>query len=225
MWTRYGNDTGPRRIGLVAAVGLHAVAIAALLSHPPLRAAVAAAPIMVNLIAPEPVTVTQAPPKPRAVRPKPEPAPQRKPVTPLPVIATASTAPAPIVAAAPPPRELPPARSSPARTDTAATTPATTAAIAPVVSPRFDAAYLRNPPPVYPPLARRLGEQGRVLLRVLVTAEGTAQRVELKASSGAERLDRAALDAVKRWKFVPAHQGDQAVSDWVVVPISFSLEG
>ena len=106
---------------------------------------------------------------------------------------------------------------------TVATAPA--AAAPAVVPPRFDAAYLQNPPPAYPALARRLGEQGRVFLRVLVTADGRAERVELKAGSGAERLDHAALDAVKRWRFVPARQGEQAVPAWVVVPISFSLEG
>jgi len=47
----------------------------------------------------------------------------------------------------------------------------------------------------------------------------------LKTSSGSPRLDQAALDTVKRWRFVPARQGDQSVAAWVVVPISFSLEG
>ena len=61
-----------------------------------------------------------------------------------------------------------------------------------------------------------MGEQGRVLLRVVVTAAGLAEQVELKASSGTERLDRAAIDAVKRWRFVPARQGDQPVAAWVV---------
>ena len=70
-----------------------------------------------------------------------------------------------------------------------------------------------------------MGEQGRVFLRVLVAADGVAQQVELKTTSGSPRLDHAALDAVKRWRFVPARQGDQAVAAWVVVPISFSLEG
>lgn len=94
-----------------------------------------------------------------------------------------------------------------------------------VVPPRFDAAYLDNPPPPYPSLARRLGEQGRVTLRVLVSAEGAAAQVELKNSSGSLRLDQSALGAVKRWRFVPAKQGTQAIAAWVLVPISFTLGG
>jgi len=217
---RYGNDTGPRRAGLAFAVALHAAAIAAILGNASSRAAIAdAVPIMVSLIASEPVVRPDAPPKPLPARPRAEPKPPQ-PVDPLPLVATTSTAPAQYVAPASPPRDLPPIDAAPL---VATAVPA--AAAPALILPRFDAAYLQNPPPTYPALARRLGEQGRVLLRVLVTADGTAERVELKTGSGAERLDRAALDAVKRWRFVPARQGDQAVSAWVVVPISFSLEG
>jgi len=219
--SRYGDETGPRRVGLISALVLHAVAIAAILGHPPTRAAIAnALPIMVSLIPSAPVTQPQTPPKPLPVRSRIEPKPT-KPIEPLPLVAAPAEAPAPFVAPASPVRDLPPIDTAPRQT--VATVPA--AAAPAVVLPRFDAAYLQNPPPVYPALARRLGEQGRVLLRVMVTAEGMAERVELKASSGADRLDRAALDAVKRWRFVPARQGEQTVAAWVVVPISFSLEG
>ncbi len=103
--------------------------------------------------------------------------------------------------------------------------PALPAPPAPVIPPSFNAAYLDNPAPAYPALSRRMGEQGRVLLRVFVEADGMSSRVELRSSSGFERLDQAALDAVRRWKFVPAKQGDQAVGAWVVVPILFNLRG
>ena len=91
--------------------------------------------------------------------------------------------------------------------------------------PVFNASYLDNPAPVYPPLARRMGEEGRVMLRVYVEASGLASKVEIRTSSGSERLDQAALEAVKRWKFVPARHGDLAVPAYVVVPVSFSLRG
>jgi periplasmic protein TonB len=94
-----------------------------------------------------------------------------------------------------------------------------------VVAPRFDPAYLHNQAPAYPTLSRRLHEQGRVLLRVFVKPDGTAQEVLVSQSSGAPRLDSAARSAVERWRFVPARRGDAAVGAWVVVPISFSLEG
>jgi protein TonB len=94
----------------------------------------------------------------------------------------------------------------------------------PIVPPNFNAAYLDNPAPVYPPLSRRSGEQGRVVLRVLVTPNGAAEAVELRTSSGSARLDQAAVETVKRWRFVAARQGDQTIAAWVLVPITFSLE-
>ncbi|MEO8004610.1 MAG: energy transducer TonB [Betaproteobacteria bacterium] len=94
-----------------------------------------------------------------------------------------------------------------------------------ITSQMLTAIYLRNPKPGYPSLSRRLSEQGTVLLRVFVNATGDATRVDLKESSGYPRLDKAALDAVEGWKFVPAKKGEHAVAAWVVVPIKFSLKG
>jgi TonB family protein len=79
---------------------------------------------------------------------------------------------------------------------------------------------LDNPKPPYPPLSRRMGEQGRVVLRVHVTPEGAAGEVLLHASSGSPRLDESALATVRRWKFVPARRGAEPVAAWVLVPIS-----
>lgn len=94
---------------------------------------------------------------------------------------------------------------------------------APEIPPNFVAAYLNNPSPAYPAVSRRLGETGKVLLRVLVSPLGAAERVEIHQSSGYDRLDQAALQAVRRWKFVPARQGDSAVAAAVIVPIDFQL--
>lgn len=93
-----------------------------------------------------------------------------------------------------------------------------------IVPPKFDAAYLNNPAPPYPSISRRLGEQGKVMLRVHVLANGSADRVDIKQSSGSSRLDEAAREAVSHWRFVPARQGADAVAEWVIVPVSFSLE-
>ena len=90
--------------------------------------------------------------------------------------------------------------------------------------PRFDADYLHNPRPVYPPMSRRMGEEGKVFLRVRVEADGRPSQVEIKTSSGSPRLDQAAEDAVRRWRFIPAKRGGEAVSAWVIVPISFNLK-
>jgi protein TonB len=89
----------------------------------------------------------------------------------------------------------------------------------------FAADYLRNPAPPYPPMSRRLGEQGKVLLRVLVNTAGSADEVQVRDSSGSPRLDEAARETVKRWKFVPARRGEEPVPTWVLIPVSFKLEG
>jgi protein TonB len=94
----------------------------------------------------------------------------------------------------------------------------------PASSPQYDAAYLHNPPPAYPPLAKRLNMEGSVIVRVLVDTAGRPAQVELERSSGASILDQAALKAVRQWSFVPARQGGEAVAAWVNVPIRFHLE-
>ena len=69
-----------------------------------------------------------------------------------------------------------------------------------------------------------MGEEGKVLLKVRVSAQGTALDVAISKSSGFPRLDAAAQDAVARWRFVPARRGDEAVDSSVVVPITFALD-
>jgi protein TonB len=91
-------------------------------------------------------------------------------------------------------------------------------------APQFGAGYLSNPAPDYPATARRMGEEGKVLLHVLVTADGGAKQVKLHRTSGSESLDAAALKAVRKWRFVPAKRGDQALEAWVYVPIVFKLD-
>ncbi|MES2941285.1 MAG: TonB family protein [Pseudomonadota bacterium] len=93
----------------------------------------------------------------------------------------------------------------------------------PVTEPNAYAAYLNNPPPVYPKAAQRQGLQGRVLLRVHVLASGQVGTVELKQSSGKPLLDEAALAAVKAWTFAPALKGKTPVDAWSTVPIDFRM--
>jgi protein TonB len=92
------------------------------------------------------------------------------------------------------------------------------------IPPSFGAAYLRNPPPRYPAEARRNGVEGTVMLRVWVAADGAATRVEIDRSSGHRALDDAALGAVKKWRFVPARRGDEAIEGLVTVPLVFRLD-
>jgi protein TonB len=93
----------------------------------------------------------------------------------------------------------------------------------PVTEPMGYAGYLKNPAPVYPKAAQRMGMQGRVVLRVRVLASGQVGEVEIKQSSGRPMLDEAALLAVKGWTFAPAKRGNTAIDAWAQVPIDFKL--
>lgn len=158
------------------------------------------------------------PPRPLPVEvPRPTPRSVVRPAAPVLTAATeAPSAPAAFTVAPQPP---------PPKGDAAPAAPVAPAPAAlPLAAARFDADYLQNPKPLYPPMSRRLGEEGKVILRVRVAASGAAQEVEVKQGSGFARLDAAARDAVSRWRFVPARRGDEAVESWVAVPIQFALE-
>ncbi len=90
--------------------------------------------------------------------------------------------------------------------------------------PSSDADYLHNPKPSYPPLSKRLGEQGKVVVRALIGLDGTAQQAQIKQSSGFDRLDQSALATVLRWRYVPGKRAGVAEAMWFNVPITFVLE-
>jgi TonB family protein len=89
--------------------------------------------------------------------------------------------------------------------------------------PIFNAAYLDNPSPIYPQSAKRKGIQGKVLVNAEVKTDGTANKVEILRSSGSEDLDKAALDAVKEWQFIPARRGGNSVQASVTIPVEFKI--
>lgn len=103
------------------------------------------------------------------------------------------------------------------------------APVSPATEDRFievdvDQALARNPAPPYPPKSVQMREQGVVWLRLRVRADGGVGEVQIKSSSGSMRLDGAARQAVKTWKFTPARRNGQAVESWVNVPIRFNLK-
>lgn len=168
-------------------------------------------------------------PKKAELQPKPTPAP--KPVVktqkPVPIDNSVKSPIAPIEKAQ---SEQKPLEENPAKAEQAAPTAGPTkvedkAEAEPVyVAPKFGAEYLQNPAPEYPSLSRRRGEQGKVMLRVNVSAKGAAEVVAIEKTSGFDALDKAAIEAVKGWKFVPASSNNRAVSGVVIVPIRFSLD-
>lgn len=124
--------------------------------------------------------------------------------------------------AAPPPQR---AEGLTSPTTAPATTSLTvTAAASSTSASHSDPAYLHNPQPVYPLLSRKRGEMGTVHIKAYVEPSGQASRVVLHRSSGYERLDTAALDGVKQWRFVPARENAQPIGRWVLIPIPFGLD-
>jgi protein TonB len=204
-----------RTLRLALIIGLHAVLIGAALTA-------TVRPQFTQLARELEVRLIESrPPEPPAARPElPRPLPRKaRPVArpeavPPPVMTAAPEAPAPAGDFSVPPQPAPaPVEAGPAPP----APPAVTAA-------RFDADYLHNPAPAYPVMSRRLGEQGRVVLNVRVLADGMPGKVEVRTSSGFPRLDQAALEAVGRWRFVPARRGEEPVEAWVLVPVNFSLD-
>lgn len=202
-----------RRSGLLSLViGLHVGALLAVLVTKTIAPQIAEMPLIVDLLpAPQIEDQPQVKPQP-AVQPQPVPRkPAPTPKMPAPILEpTSHETPAELAPVTPPPvvEPAPPAPPAPAA----------------ITQARFDADYLRNPPPPYPPLARRMGEEGKVVLRVSVNPQGTADAVEIRTSSGSNRLDESALKTIRQWKFIPAKRGDIAVQSWVLVPIIFKLE-
>jgi len=220
------------------ALALHAGVIAVLLQLDVTRSAMkSAAPIVVRLIAPpQPERHVEQhatlPIVPRVHR-------QKKAIPPPPVITARAEAPSRQVAPPATPAPVPEALPEPPAPVATAVAPTPAPSPAPVPTPQgtapplvvakpatpasFNADYLNNPAPEYPPLSRRLREEGKVILRVLVNEQGLPAEVQLKNSSGFKRLDSVALDTVKHWRFVPARRGSEPIAAWVLVPLSFTL--
>ena len=236
---RAGSFWRSRRLTafLLASLLAHAAAIIGLPDFLPQFAGPGPSVIEVTILAPQPLPEAPARPQPDSppqVRPADEPTPVRRPrrdleKPPAPQSARPGGGAQPSASATAQDSETsgsPPAAPStgtapPAR----APEPAAEAARQPVTPPSFNAAYLSNPAPQYPPAARRAGQQGTVTLRVMVRRDGVPSRVEIEKSSGSRLLDTAAQDAVWAWRFVPARQGTDPVESWVLVPVVFRLEG
>jgi len=170
---------------------------------PPMQTA--AAPVTPPLPLPPPPA--PAPP-PRQVAARPQPAPPRQAVQPLTQPAPPQAQPAPAAIA-----------DGPANAGAAA---ASAAAVA-VIPPRPIAAVAKDRRPVYPELARRRGEQGRVVLRVRVGPNGLPLAVTVDRTSGHASLDHAAMAAVRQWRFAPALEDGRPVAAVAEIPVQFRL--
>jgi periplasmic protein TonB len=179
---------------------------------------------MIDLPTPK---VTPAPPKPpepvKQVVAKPKQVTQVAPT--LLAVADATPTPnAPSVQPIAPPVPAAPYVPTVAVAAVAAPAPPSPPAAPKVVLPSSDADYLSNPKPPYPAMSKRLNEQGKAIVRVLISAEGSPQKAELRQTSGFERLDQSALETVMKWRYVPGKRDGVPEAMWFNVPITFKLE-
>ena len=213
---RYGAKT-PRYRVMVAVVAFHVLVLlfAATVKYTIDRQA---GPERLSTFAiASPPPPPEAPPEPSVAVPQQAapvvaPPPRIDLVAPAPQIQVAPVAapvPQPVVLAAPAPA-APPA-------------PAPAAPSTAVTPPDFSAGQLNNAGPSYPFLSRKAKEEGVVLLKVLVSPDGRAKELQVENSSGHKRLDKAALDTVRKWRFLPARRAGTPVEAWVLVPVTFSL--
>jgi protein TonB len=220
----------PRTMGgllLTLVASFHLLTVIWLLK--PSEAFTKAQPMMieVSLVAAPSQQAAAAPvaePKPVEPKKQPEkkPVEKKKPVThkqrvlPKPIAMAEEMLPAPSMSDSAP---APVASTSPA----AKVSSKVTADTAPLTEANFNANYGTNPKPKYPSIATSRGWEGTVYLLVEVSVEGLSEKVTVQRSSGYESLDDSAIEAVEKWKFIPAKRGDIAVSSSVVVPINFIL--
>ena len=82
-----------------------------------------------------------------------------------------------------------------------------------------------RPAPRYPQQALRRNVGGSVRVLATVAPDGSVERLELAQGSGNRDLDRAAMEAVRRWTFRPATRNGQAVTATVIIPLEFNPGG
>lgn len=140
-------------------------------------------------------TVKRAPPVKPVVKPTPLPTPQPVEMPPM-AVAAPSIEPA-----------APPAPAAPAL-------PKTVSGVE----------YIQAPRPEYPAVSRRMGEEGKVILRILINEKGRPERIEVRTSSGSARLDEAARKAAARALFQPHLEDGKPVAVYALVPIDFSIQ-
>ena len=200
-----------RHIGPVGFIVLLHVAFLYALQSGLLRQEVQAVPqeVFATFITPE--TPASEPAKPQPVVPKTVPLVRKAPV-PQP------TAPAPVEA--PPSQQAISIAPRPA-VPVAVTEPAPAIPAPPKTVSGVE--YIQAPQADYPLISRKMREEGRVILRVLVNEKGLPEKVEIQKSSGSERLDEAGRRAVMRALFKPHVEDGKALSVYTTVPIKFEL--
>lgn len=222
------------RRALAASVAAHLLLAAVLLLRPVARDPDAAQGATAEMIFVNPgdgrTGATPTPPTPAPAAPTPAPAATPAPTAP-PVAATqpppaeqAASEPAPQTSAPTSPKTAPPAAAAPEVRLGDSDAEGTTSEIEGEDIPVGPDPAAPNIPPRYPPDAVRHGEQGTVVLEVAVAPDGGATGVGVYVSSGFSVLDRAARDAVARWRFRPKMDAGQPISARTLIRVRFRLD-
>ena len=197
-------------VGL-SVLALHGLAVAALVTQAPTPPQLQSAPPIYGSLVSAPPQET--PPAPSSV-PKPVPQPVPQPAAPA-VTPAPEPEPEPAPQTAPEPVPETVTEQAQEKADDAPT----------VIPPKVDASARQNPPPVYPSTSRRRGEEGTVVLAIHIDARGRVTAARVARSSGHARLDRAALEAVRHWRYQPATRAGVAIAWDYRQPVVFSLSG
>ncbi|MDZ7892568.1 MAG: energy transducer TonB [Rhodoferax sp.] len=163
-------------------------------------------------------TVTTKQPTPPVPAPTPTVAPEPAP-TPLAIAPSANT-PAPSVAA---PTATAATQSNATGSSNAPAAPPAPPAPLKIELPSSDADYLNNTKPAYPAISKRLGEQGRVVVRIFIDADGHPSQASVKQSSGFDRLDQASIETALKWRYAPGKRAGVAQGMWFDVPLNWQL--
>lgn len=214
----------PKVLAESAVATAPAAPAAPVVEAPPLpvmpKMAVAPTPVVPPKPIPKPAPKLAPKPKPKpdpALKPRPKPAPVARPESPI------EQAEDRRVSSLPLGQEAGAGHSAADSTTTGAAGTATGATGATTAADSRAAPLPGNPKPTYPAFARRLGHEGRVIIRVRVLPTGAVGAADVARSSGYAVLDEAALATIKRWRFRPAQQSGQTVDATLDVPISFRL--
>jgi protein TonB len=208
---RYDGRSTPNWAAISAIVAFHVIGLVALVKLDVINVIhTKKSPLMVDLVIEKPAPPPTAPPE------KVEPVKKVQPdiVAPPPII-TVNTAPPPVATApAPPPPKA-----------TVVAQAAPTSPPGPVSVDDFDSSMIKIDPPRFPMESRKRREQGTVILDVTVGIDGLVSQIRVATSSGFERLDKAALNAVRNWQWKPLIRGGQPVSVRGAITIPFVLKG
>jgi periplasmic protein TonB len=203
----YGTSGKPNWVAIASIVMVHLVSFYALVKLDVIHIAEKKKPLVVELIAEPPA------PPPEKPQPEPEIVQKIEPtiVTPAPIVQTLAPPPPIAVTNTPPPVKPVAVAAPPAQ--------------GPVTVGNLDERLLDGKPPRYPMESRRKHEQGTVVLRIMIGTDGRVQEISIAESSGFARLDQAALQAVRTWRWQPFVREGQAVEVRGLYSMPFSLQG